>query len=76
MLARSFSKLEAGVLVLSEFAGAGQALGAGCVRVNPYNTEERRTLILTLTQTLTLALTLTLTLTPTLTLTLTLTLTR
>ena len=29
-----------GVLVLSEFAGAAQALGAGCVRVNPYNTEE------------------------------------
>lgn len=31
---------EKGVLVLSEFAGAAQALGAGCVRVNPYNTEE------------------------------------
>ena len=29
------------MLVLSEFAGAAQALGAGCVRVNPYNTEER-----------------------------------
>lgn len=31
---------EKGVLVLSEFAGAAQALGAGCVRVNPFNTEE------------------------------------
>ena len=29
-----------GVLVLSEFAGAAQTLGAGCVRVNPYNVEE------------------------------------
>ena len=29
-----------GVLVLSEFTGAAQALGAGCVRVNPYNIEE------------------------------------
>ena len=29
-----------GVLVLSEFAGAAQTLGAGCVRVNPYNIEE------------------------------------
>ena len=29
-----------GVLVLSEFAGAAQALGAGCVRVNPYNIKE------------------------------------
>ena len=47
----------------------GPWLGAGCVRVNPYNTEERRTLILTLTQTLTLALPLTPTLTPTLALT-------
>jgi trehalose 6-phosphate synthase/phosphatase len=27
-------------LVLSEFAGAAQALGAGCVRVNPYDTRE------------------------------------
>ena len=29
-----------GVLVLSEFAGAAQTLGAACVRVNPYNVEE------------------------------------
>ena len=29
-----------GVLVLSEFAGAAQTLGAGCVRVNPYNIDE------------------------------------
>jgi len=29
-----------GVLVLSEFAGAAQALGAGCIRVNPYDTRE------------------------------------
>ena len=29
-----------GVLVLSEFTGAAQALGAGCIRVNPYNIEE------------------------------------
>ena len=29
-----------GVLVLSEFTGAAQALGAGCVRVNPYNPED------------------------------------
>jgi len=34
------TKFGKGVLVLSEFAGAAQALGAGCVRVNPYNTEE------------------------------------
>lgn len=26
--------------MLSEFAGAAQALGAGCVRVNPYDTRE------------------------------------
>jgi len=29
-----------GVLVLSEFAGAAQALGAGAVLINPYNTDE------------------------------------
>ena len=29
-----------GVLVLSEFAGAAQALGAGALLVNPYNTDE------------------------------------
>ena len=29
-----------GVLVLSEFAGAAQALGAGALFVNPYNTDE------------------------------------
>jgi len=29
-----------GVLVLSEFAGAAQALGAGALLVNPYNSEE------------------------------------
>ena len=29
-----------GVLVLSEFAGAAQTLGAGCVRVNPYNIDD------------------------------------
>ena len=28
------------VLVLSEFAGAAQTLGAGCVRVNPFDVEE------------------------------------
>lgn len=28
---------EKGVLVMSEFAGAAQALGAGCIRVNPYD---------------------------------------
>ena len=31
---------EEGVLVLSEFAGAAQALGAGALLVNPYNTDE------------------------------------
>jgi len=29
-----------GVLVLSEFAGAAQALGAGALLINPYNTDE------------------------------------
>ena len=29
-----------GVLILSEFAGAAQALGAGCVMVNPFNIED------------------------------------
>jgi len=29
-----------GVLLLSEFAGAAQALGAGALLINPYNTEE------------------------------------
>ena len=29
--------LRAGVLVLSEFAGAAQSLGAGAILVNPWN---------------------------------------
>eukprot|EP00466_Bigelowiella_natans_P011203 jgi/Bigna1/72045/fgenesh1_pg.18_\ len=29
-----------GVLILSEFAGAAQSLGAGCVQVNPWNVNE------------------------------------
>lgn len=29
-----------GVLILSEFAGAAQSLGAGCIRVNPWNVKE------------------------------------
>ena len=29
-----------GVLLLSEFAGAAQALGAGALLINPYNTDE------------------------------------
>jgi len=33
-------KQKSGVLVLSEFAGAAQALGAGALLVNPYNTDE------------------------------------
>ena len=33
-------KKRSGVLVLSEFAGAAQALGAGALLVNPYNTDE------------------------------------
>ena len=33
-------KKRCGVLVLSEFAGAAQALGAGALLVNPYNTDE------------------------------------
>lgn len=33
-------KKRKGVLVLSEFAGAAQALGAGALLVNPYNTDE------------------------------------
>lgn len=34
------SRQKSGVLVLSEFAGAAQALGAGALLVNPYNTDE------------------------------------
>ncbi len=30
-------KDRAGVLILSEFAGAGQSLGAGAVQVNPWS---------------------------------------
>eukprot|EP01083_Nonionella_stella_P057372 150629_1 len=30
----------AGVLILSEFVGAAQSLGAGCIRVNPWNISE------------------------------------
>ena len=33
-------KKQGGVLVLSEFAGAAQALGAGALLVNPNNTDE------------------------------------
>jgi len=33
-------KKRSGVLLLSEFAGAAQALGAGALLVNPYNTDE------------------------------------
>jgi trehalose 6-phosphate synthase/phosphatase len=31
---------KAGVLILSEFAGAAQSLGAGCLRVNPWDIDE------------------------------------
>ncbi|KAG7622008.1 unnamed protein product [Arabidopsis thaliana] len=33
-------KAEKGVLILSEFAGAGQSLGAGAILVNPWNIKE------------------------------------
>ena len=33
-------KEHAGVLILSEFAGAAQSLGAGSIRVNPWDSEE------------------------------------
>ena len=39
-LACQTSKNAKGVLVLSEFAGAAQALGAGALLVNPYNVSE------------------------------------
>lgn len=29
-----------GVLVLSEFAGAAQSLGAGSIRINPWNLDQ------------------------------------
>ena len=50
-LACQTSKNAKGVLVLSEFAGAAQALGAGALLVNPYNVAEVLTLTLTLTLT-------------------------
>lgn len=31
---------KSGVLILSEFAGAAQSLGAGCIRVNPWDVDE------------------------------------
>ena len=58
-LACQTSKNAKGVLVLSEFAGAAQALGAGALLVNPYNVAEVLTLTLTLALTLTLTLALT-----------------
>ncbi|XP_010438594.1 PREDICTED: probable alpha,alpha-trehalose-phosphate synthase [UDP-forming] 4 [Camelina sativa] len=38
-------KAEKGVLILSEFAGAGQSLGAGALLVNPWNIKEVSTAI-------------------------------
>jgi trehalose 6-phosphate synthase/phosphatase len=36
---------KSGVLILSEFAGACQSLGAGCIRVNPWDVQEVATAI-------------------------------
>ena len=37
---RSLQRCRREVLILSEFTGAFQSLGAGAVRVNPWNIEE------------------------------------
>lgn len=39
-VACQYSKHPPGVLVLSEFAGAAQSLGAGAIRINPWNVQE------------------------------------
>lgn len=37
IISLGFNSLCSGVLVLSEFAGAAQSLGAGAILVNPWN---------------------------------------